>query len=63
MAIKGVSSVIPPGSPPRDGGWGGGIDYPKPWWMGNFFETTPGVIWVFYAIKTTVFIEISISYW
>ena len=58
MATPGWGPRHPPGPPPRDGGWGRGIDYPKPRGMGNFFENPPGVFGGFYVIKMAVFIEI-----
>ena len=58
MATPGWGPRHPPGPPPRDGGWGRGIDYPKPRGTGDFFENPPGVFGGFYVIKTAVFIEI-----
>ena len=58
MATPGWGPRHPPGPPPRYGGWGRGIYYPKPRGMGDFFENPPGVFGGFYVIKTAIFIEI-----
>ena len=42
MATPGWGPRHPPGPPPRDGGWGRGIDYPKPRGTGDFFWKSPG---------------------
>ena len=42
MATPGWGPRHPPGPPPRDGGWGRGIDYPKPRGTGDFFENPRG---------------------
>ena len=58
MATPGWGPRHPPGPPPRDGGWGRGIYYPKPRGTGDLFENPPGVFGGFYVIKTAVFSEI-----
>ena len=43
MPTPGWGPRHPPGTPPRGGVWGWGIEHTKPRGTGDFFEKSPGV--------------------